>query len=88
VVLYTAALDGDETNAAESAVRDWSARAPGSPSTQAVVVGVIVGTIGYLWVKKKRNLPPGPFALPLLGSASVLLGKEPGFKQLAKMVER
>jgi steroid 17alpha-monooxygenase/17alpha-hydroxyprogesterone aldolase/cytochrome P450 family 1 subfamily A polypeptide 1 len=67
-------------------LREWSAQAPGSSTTQALVVGVVVGTVGYLLMKKKRNLPPGPFAWPLLGNISLLMAKEPGFKCLDKMV--
>ena len=64
---------------AHHALQDVSARAPGSPTTQALLVGALVGFLAYNLTKKRYRLPPGPFAWPLLGNILSMRSKEESF---------
>lgn len=67
------------------AARELSARAPGSQTSQALVVGVVVGALAYFAVRKRQRMPPGPFALPILGNLlSVSSEKEPFYVTLRR----
>ncbi|KAK7090042.1 steroid 17-alpha-hydroxylase/17,20 lyase-like [Littorina saxatilis] len=61
------------------AVKDVSHRAPGSPTTQALLVGALVGFLAYKATQKRYRLPPGPFALPLLGNVLSMAGAKEAF---------
>lgn len=63
-------------------IKEQSARVPGSPTQQALVVGVTCGALTYLLMKRHENLPPGPYPLPLLGNILALSGATPGYKKL------
>lgn len=58
------------------ALQDVSARTPGSLTTQALLVGALVGFLAYNLTKKRYRLPPGPFAWPLLGNLLSMRSKE------------
>ncbi|KAK7093943.1 hypothetical protein V1264_007622 [Littorina saxatilis] len=66
-------------------VKDLSHRAPGSPTTQALLVGALVGFLAYKATQTRYRLPPGPFALPLLGNAlSMADAKEAFYVKLGR----
>ncbi|XP_055958529.1 steroid 17-alpha-hydroxylase/17,20 lyase isoform X1 [Patella vulgata] len=45
---------------------------PKSLITRSLLVGAVTGTLGYLLFRKRYRLPPGPFALPIIGSPQFL----------------
>ncbi|KAK7090531.1 cytochrome P450 1A1-like [Littorina saxatilis] len=69
--------------------KELSAELPGSKTTQALVVGAAVGTAVYFFFLKTRyRLPPGPFALPILGNIlDVADKKEPFYMKLKRWAD-
>ena len=62
-----------------AATQDVSARAPGTPATQALMMGALLGFVTYNLRKKRYRLPPGPWAWPLLGNIKDVASKDVSF---------
>ena len=69
-------------------LQDVSARAPGSPTTQALAVGALLGLVTYKLMKKRYRLPPGPFAWPLLGNILSMDTEEPFYMTLKRWADK
>ncbi|ESO99120.1 hypothetical protein LOTGIDRAFT_201350 [Lottia gigantea] len=59
---------------------------PESPLSQALLIGTATGLLAYLIFRKRYKLPPGPFALPIVGSPIFWSTKNIGiaFRELTK----